>query len=96
MRYLRCYHEYRGIVRPSGAYFWGRFSTPSPGGRASKAPGLVSVSEKTFPCSEAVVRLLLRLFHKKPTRLWPWSSACRRATLLFGLSVVASPRHRLA
>jgi len=29
------------------------------------------VSEKTYPCSEAAVRLLLRLFHKKLRRLWP-------------------------
>jgi hypothetical protein len=81
---------------PSAADFWGRFFAPSPGRRAGKAPGLVSVSEKTYPCSEVVVWLLLGLFHKKLMRLWPWSSACQRATLLFGLAVVPSPRRWLA
>jgi hypothetical protein len=91
-----CPYHYSGSIWSPRAEFWGRFFVPSPGRRASKAPGLVSMSEKTYPCSEAVVRLLLGLFHKKPTRLWPWSSACRRATLLFGLAVVASPRRWLA
>lgn len=95
MPYSCPYHP-RDQYEALGGDFWGRFFVPSPGRRASKAPGLVSMSEKTYPCSEAVVRLLLGLFHKKPTRLWPWSSACRRATLLFGLAVVAWPRRWLA
>jgi len=54
------------------------------------------VSEKNLPCSEAVVQLLLGLFHKETDEAMALVVGCRRATLLFGLAVVDSPRRWLA
>ena len=96
MPYSRPYHHSRSLWGPRGPLSEVDFSSPLPAGEGGKAPGSVSCLKKTYPCSEAVVQLLLGLFHKKLTRLWPWSSACRRATLLFGLAVVDSPRRWLA
>jgi hypothetical protein len=95
MPYSRHYHHSRSLWGPQGPLLGVDFSSPLPAGEGQGTRVSV-VSEKTDPCSAAVVRILLRLFHKKLTRLWLWSSACRRATLLFSLAVVASPRRWLA